>query len=91
MNPRWLPGVLGLLFLHACMVSSNDPDAQFSRVRVESMGPSQYMVTCVDSPQYCAREANRLCPNSAYDVVSNTVNPADYGRTTMIIKCREKS
>jgi hypothetical protein len=66
-------------------VSSDDPDAKFSRVRVSPMGPGQYMISCVDSPQICANEANRLCP--AYDVVSNVTNQADYGRMTMIIKC----
>jgi len=46
------------------------------------------MVSCVDSPQICAQEATRLCP-AAFDVVSNVTNPADFGRMTMIIKCRE--
>lgn len=82
-----LTTVSGCALLTACMVSSDDPDAAFSRVRVSPMGPSQFMVSCVDSPQICAREANRLCP-AAYDVVSNTTNPADYGRMTMIIKCQ---
>lgn len=50
------------------------------------MGPGQYMITCVDSPMYCARLANKTCPNG-FDVKSNVTNPADYGRMTMIIKC----
>ena len=45
------------------------------------------MVACVDSPAYCAEESARKCP-SGFDVTSNTVNPADYGRMTMIIRCR---
>jgi hypothetical protein len=81
---------LPVLLLGACsLVSSEDPDAHFSRVRVEPMGPDQFMVSCVDSPRYCAEQANRSCPG-AYDVVSNTTNPADYGRMTLIIKCRQK-
>jgi hypothetical protein len=72
--------------LSGCVVSSDDPDAQFSRIRVSPMGPSQFMVSCVDSPQLCAEEANRLCPD-AYDVISNVTNPAQFGRMTMIIKC----
>jgi len=44
------------------------------------------MVSCVDSPQYCAGEANRLCP-IGFDVVSNVANPGDFGRMTMVIKC----
>jgi hypothetical protein len=74
------------LLLNACVVSSDDPDARFSRVRVSPMGPTQFMVSCVDSPQICAQEANRLCPIS-FDVVSNVTNPGDYGRMTMIVKC----
>jgi hypothetical protein len=75
-----------VLLLSACAVSSDDPSARFSRVRVSPMGPSQFMVSCVDSPQICAQEANRLCP-IGFDVVSNVTNPADFGRMTMIIKC----
>jgi hypothetical protein len=75
-----------ILMLEGC-VSNSDPNAMFSSVRVSSMGPGQYMVSCVDSPSYCAREANTLCP-TGMDVVSNSSNSADYGRMTMIIKCR---
>lgn len=64
-----------------------DPTVAFSPVRVAPMGPGQYMISCVDSPGYCAVQANRVCP-AAYDVVSNVVNPADYGRMTMIVRCR---
>jgi len=67
-------------------VSTTDSGAYFSAVRSKAMGPGQFMVTCVDSPMYCANEANKLCP-AGFDVVSNVTNPADYGRMTMIIKC----
>lgn len=73
------------LVLQGC-VSTSDSNAAFSTVRSYPMGPSQYMVTCVDSPRYCAAESNKLCPKG-FDVTSNTTNPADYGRMTMIIKC----
>lgn len=69
-------------------VSSDNPNATFSRVRVSSLGSGQYMISCVDGAGYCAREATRLCP-SGMDIVSNTVNPADYGRMTMIVKCKD--
>jgi hypothetical protein len=75
---------IATLALSSCV--SNDPNALLSTVRVSPMGPGQYMVSCVDSPSYCAQEANKLCP-SGMDVVSNTTNPADYGRMTMVIKC----
>jgi len=77
--------IFSILFLGGC-VSTNDPNAPLSAVRVYPMGPSQYMVTCVDSPGYCAQQANRSCPQG-FDVTSNTTNPADYGRMTMTIKC----
>jgi hypothetical protein len=67
-------------------VSTTDSGAFLSAVRSTPMGPSQFMVTCVDSPMYCANESNKLCPNG-FDVKSNVTNPADYGRMTMIIKC----
>jgi hypothetical protein len=73
------------LLLSGC-VSSTDPNAFFSRVRSEPLGNNQYMVSCVDGPRFCARHANTLCP-SGMDVVSNTTNPADYGRMTMVVKC----
>lgn len=69
-------------------VSATDSSATFSTVRSTPMGPSQYMVSCVDSPRYCAQESNKLCP-SGFDVVNNVVNPADYGRMTMVVKCHQ--
>lgn len=74
-----------LVWLSGC-VSTTDSSAFLSTVRSNPMGPSQYMVSCVDSPKYCANESNKLCPDG-FDVNSNVVNPADYGRMTMIIKC----
>lgn len=73
-------------FVLAGCVSTSDSDALFSTVRSTAMGPDQYMVSCVDSPGYCAAESNKLCP-LGFDVTSNVVNPADYGRMTMVIKC----
>lgn len=71
-------------------VSTTDPDAFLSTIRSNPMGPNQYMVSCVDSPKYCANESNRLCPKG-FDVVSNVVNEADFGRMTMIIKCHKQA
>ena len=57
-----------------------------SAVRVQPLGPKQFMVSCVDSPSFCAKAAVESCPEK-FDVISNTVNEADYGRMTMIIRC----
>jgi hypothetical protein len=78
--------VVAFVAMVAACVSTDDPHATFSAVRVYPMGAGQFMITCVDSPGYCARQATRSCP-SGFDVVSNTTNPADYGRMTMIVKC----
>jgi hypothetical protein len=75
--------VISVLALGGC----NDPNAVFSNVRVSPMGPGQYAVSCVDGIGNCARQANKMCP-SGYDVSNTTVNPRDYGRMTMIIRCR---
>jgi len=72
--------------LSGCAISTTDPNAPMSAVRMSSMGPGQYMITCVDSPMYCAQLANKACPNG-FDVKSNVTNSADFGRMTMIIKC----
>lgn len=72
-------------FILGC-VSTDDPDATLSAVRAYEMAGGQVMVTCVDSPRYCAEQATRSCP-TGFDVISNTTNPADYGRMTMIIRC----
>lgn len=69
--------------LTACMA---DPDAVLSPVRVHTLGPGHFMVTCVDGAHYCAEQARKQCP-SGMDVESNTTNAADYGRMTMIIRC----
>jgi hypothetical protein len=78
----------------ACLIAAsalfgcamNDPNAMFSAVRAYPMGTGQYMITCVDSPSFCASEAVNRCP-SGFNVTSNTTNPADHGRMTMIIRC----
>ena len=72
--------------LAGCAPIPEDPNAPFSVVRTYPLGPGQFMVTCVDSPSYCARQATADCPNG-FDVVSNTNNPADYGRTMLIVRC----
>lgn len=77
--------LVSLLMLAGC-VSTNDPNAPFSAVRVTPMGKGQFMISCVDSPDYCAQQATQACPNG-FDVTSNVTNPADYGRMTMTIKC----
>lgn len=71
------------LVLSGC---TDDPNAMLSTVRVEALGPDQFMISCVDSPRYCAEQAVKACPGK-FDVISNTTNPADYGRMTMIIRC----
>lgn len=80
--------LFAVLAMTGC-VSTTDSNAFLSTVRSNPMGPNQYMVSCVDSPRYCANESNKLCP-MGFDVTSNVVNPADYGRMTMIIKCNSK-
>lgn len=78
-------GIAACASLAAC-VSASDPNAFLSAVRAHDMGNGQFMITCVDSPRYCAEQAPRSCPGG-FDVVSNSSNPADYGRMTMIIRC----
>lgn len=75
-----------LTSLLAGCISTTDSKAPLSAVRSTPMGPNQFMVSCVDSPSYCAREATKLCPQG-FDVSSSVTNPADYGRMTMTIKC----
>lgn len=82
--------ILVTLALLAGCVSTNDPNATFSAVRAYPMGSDQVMITCVDSPKYCAEQAARSCP-TGLDVVSNTANPADHGRMTMIVRCKKVS
>ena len=72
--------------LAGCAISNTDPNAPMSAVRLQQMGKDQYMITCVDNPVFCARLANNTCPQG-YNVTSNTTNPSDFGRMTMIIKC----
>lgn len=78
--------VAAALILTGCEVSTDDPTAQFSAVRVQELGPDQFLISCVDSPKYCAQQAVKQCPGK-FDVVSNVVNPADFGRMTMVIRC----
>ncbi len=72
--------------LSACAM--DDPNSTFSAVHVQRMGNNGYMISCVDSPAYCADQAGKVCPQG-FDVTSNVTNPADFGRMTMTIKCEK--
>lgn len=65
-----------------------DPNAFLSPVRVYDAGPGQYMITCVDSPAYCTQQAAIKCPRG-FDITSNTINPQDFGRMTMVVRCAQ--
>lgn len=90
MNRRQLTaiGLWAVCSIQYGCVSTTDSGAFLSAVRSYPMGPGQFMVTCVDSPVYCANESNKLCPQG-FDVTSNTTNPQDFGRMTMIIRCHK--
>lgn len=81
---------LTMMLAALLMAGCNDPNAPLSVVRVHELGPGQFMVSCVDSPGYCAEHATKACP-SGFNVISNTTNPADYGRMTMVIRCTTRS
>lgn len=72
------------LLLSGC-ASSTDPNALGSRVRSTRMGPSHYMVSCVDSTSSCADRAASLC-SQGFETLNNVFN-ADSGRMTMVVKC----
>jgi hypothetical protein len=81
-----LPTLLG-----GCAATSwTDPDLALSRVKVTQIAPDEYRVSCVDSPKFCDDPAKRSCPDG-FDVLQSSVEPADYGRTTLLIKCRTGS
>lgn len=78
--------LIAATYLTGCAVTMADPNATFSAVRVYPMGPSQYMITCVDSPSYCTTQAVKQCAQG-FDVVNTSTNSGDYNRMTMIVKC----
>lgn len=86
MNQSVLAFASGATLLLGACVSTDDPNAPLSAVRAYEMAPEQYMITCVDSPRYCAEQAKRSCP-AGFDVDSNSTNPQDFGRMTLIIRC----
>lgn len=65
---------------------TNDSSGTFARARSRQTSPTGFIITCVDGQRFCLDEAERVCPGG-YDIASNTTNPQDYGRITMIIKC----
>jgi hypothetical protein len=85
-TPRpWL--CLTPVLLAGCASSWTDPSA-LTRTSVERLGSSnEYRVSCTDTPRFCDEPAKQSCP-SGYDVIDSTVNPSDYGRTTLLIRCR---
>jgi hypothetical protein len=84
---RFGVGLLPTLLAGCAATSWTDPDLALSRVKVAQIGPDEYRVSCVDSPKFCDDPAKRSCPNG-FDVLQRSVEPADYGRTTLIIKCQ---
>ncbi|MFT5426887.1 MAG: hypothetical protein ACI9ZT_001834 [Gammaproteobacteria bacterium] len=58
-----------------------------SKVKTTTIGPSQYEVTCVESPSYCAEEFKRLCPKG-FNVDGYFRNEYDHGQITARIVCK---
>jgi len=59
-----------------------------TKVKSVSIGPSQYEVTCFESPTYCAEEFRKLCPNG-FSVGGYFINEFDHGQITAIINCED--
>ncbi len=84
-------GKLGLLSLFCVIavgcVSTSDPNAPLSAVRRADMGNGQFMISCVDSPGYCANLARDTCP-AGFETSGITGQAIGNQRMTMIIRCR---
>ena len=90
--------MLGAMVIAGCATGSPGSDrmAPLASVRPSSMAPppvrssamgrNKWMVSCLESPNYCTREATTLC-GGAFMVLSNVTDPADYGRMTMVVRC----
>lgn len=77
------------LLLSGCApaISTSDPDASLSAVRMRQLGDDRYMISCVDSNQYCTSLARNVC--GEYSVKSEWGNATAWGdRRTMIVKCK---
>ena len=61
------------LLLSGC-ASSSDPNAAGPRVRSMQMGSSQYMVSCANDTSFCAKRADRLCPQG-FETLNNVFKP----------------
>ncbi len=70
-------------------VSTNDPDARLSAVRMRELGDNKYMISCVDSNQYCEDLAANVCGGkfkirSAWGQAGTGFNDS---RRTIVVKC----
>ena len=86
-NPMRHAVLSAIAALRAGCVSTTDPDAQFSAVRRTDMGGGQFMVSCVDSPNYCGNLARQTCP-AGFDTSNITGQAIGNQRMTMVIRCR---
>ncbi len=84
-------GNIGLIALFSVIVagcvSTSDPNAYLSAVRRIDMGNGQFMISCVDSPGYCANLARDTCP-MGFDTTNVTGQAIGNQRMTMVIRCR---
>jgi thioredoxin-related protein len=66
--------------------SAEDDTNQVNNVQTKKEGPSQYLVTCFESPQFCAEEFKRVCPDG-HRVEGYFRNEYDHGQINARISC----
>jgi hypothetical protein len=77
-----------ILFSGLC--SAQETPGKSTKVHSAVIGPSQYKVTCFESPAYCAEEFKRLCP-AGHGVGGYFRDEYDHGQITAIITCKTEN
>ncbi len=78
---------LSMAMILTGLVHANQESTESSsKVRSNQEGPSQFLVTCFESPQFCAEEFKRLCPDG-HRVEGYFIDEFDHGQITARISC----
>ena len=78
--------LLAVLIITGPVHAAQDDTGTSGKVQTKQEGSSQFLVTCFESPQDCAEEFKRLCPDG-HRVEGYFRNEYDHGQITARISC----
>ena len=78
--------IVAAFIINGPVITAQEVREPDSKVQTRQEGPAQFLVTCFESPQYCAEEFKQLCTDG-HRVLGYFRNEFDHGQITARIAC----